>query len=491
MSIPISPLCYCYGMSLTRKLAWNSGVQVAGKVASTALGFAVIAIVARALGPSGSGHYYTAFAFLQVFGVLADLGLYIVLLKKLAEDPDHADAWSSAAFTIRIITASGLLVLAPIVGLFTNYAHDIKLGIAIGAISTFAIVVNQVLVGIFQRGLQMGKVVIAELVGRVALLAATALVAWQAPTVPWVIAAVAVGALVNLFVSLWFSRKLVRIRLHIDRERFWVFVREGWPVALSVAFNLIYFKADTLILAATHPASDVGLYGQAYKVLEVLITFPAMLAGLLTPILAAAYAQKNRERFGFVLQRAVHGLALLAFPLAVGTPFIARDVMLLTGGEAFVSAAPALTVLMLATAAIFFGNLFANTVVAVGAQRRMLWGYAAVAIGALVAYLLTIPAHGMMAAAVVRVASEFVITGIAIALVLRVSGARFRVTMLWRVLLACAVMAAGLWLTQAWSMYARLALAVSLYGVTLLAIRAIPHELLDSLPQRFRYARRD
>lgn len=478
-------------MSLTKKLAWNSGVQVAGKIASTALGFAVIAIVARALGPSGSGHYYTAFAFLQVFGVLADLGLYIVLLKKLAEDPDNADAWSSVAFTIRLITAFALLVLAPLVALFTNYAGDIKVGIAVGAISTFAVVVNQVLVGIFQRGLQMGKVVIAELVGRVVLLAATALVAWLAPTVPWVIAAVAAGALANLTVSFWFSRSLVRIRLQLDRARFWVFVREGWPVALSVAFNLVYFKADTLILAATHPASEVGLYGQAYKVLEVLITFPAMLAGLLTPILAAAFAQHDRNRFGFVLQRAVHGLALLAFPLAVGTPFIAQDVMQLTGGAAFVSAAPALTVLMLATAAIFFGNLFANTVVAVGAQKRMLWGYAAVAIGALVAYLLTIPTHGMMAAAIVRVASEFIIAGIAIALVLRVSGARFRVDMLGRVLLACAVMAVGLWLTPGWSLLPRLALAVVLYGITLFAIRAIPHELLETLPQRFRYARRD
>lgn len=466
-------------------------MQVAGKIASTALGFVVIAIVARALGTTGSGHYYTALAYLQVFGVLADLGLYIVLLKKLAEDPDNADAWSSTAFTIRLITALGLVAIAPTVALFTNYANDIKVGIAIGALSTFAIVMNQVLVGIFQRGLQMGKVVIAELVGRVALLAATAFVAWQAPTVPWVIAAVAFGALVNLGVSFWFSRALVRIRLQLDRARMWVFVREGWPVALSVAFNLIYFKADTLILAATHPASDVGLYGQAYKVLEVLITFPAMLAGLLTPLLASAFAQKDKERFGFVLSRAVQGLALLAFPLAVGTPFVAREVMQLTGGAEFISAAPILTVLMLATAAIFFGNLFANTVVAVGAQRRMLWGYAAVAIGALAAYLLTIPSHGMMAAAVIRVASEFVITGIAIALVLRVSGATVRVAVLGRVFVACVVMAGVLWATSVWNLIPQLVIAVAVYVGMLFALRAIPHELLNTLPERFRYARRD
>ena len=477
-------------MSLTRKLAWNSGVQVAGKIASTALGFVVIAIVARALGPSGAGRYYTALAFLQVFGVLADLGLYIVLLKKLAEDPDHADDWASAAFTLRFITALGLLVIAPAASLFTSYPGDVKVAIAIGSLSTFAIVMNQVLVGIFQRGLQMGKVVVAELVGRAALLGATLLAVWVSPSVAAIMVAVSVGALVNFGVSLWFSRRLVRIRLRVDRSRLRVLVREGWPVALSVAFNLVYFKADILILSATHPASEVGLYGQAYKVLEVLITFPAMLAGLLTPILASAYASRDRERFRFVLQRAVHGLALLAFPLAAGTAFVAVQVMRLTGGDDFTGAAPALTVLMVATAAIFFGNLFANTVVAIGAQRRMLWGYAAVAVGALLAYLAVIPTQGMMAAATVRVVSELAITAIAVTLVLRATHVALSLRSLARVLAACAPMVAGLWVTPGWSLLPRLLLAAALYGVSLLALRAIPQELVGTFLKRFGYAHR-
>lgn len=478
-------------MSLTRALAWNSGVQVVGKVASTALGFLVIALVARALGPEGSGHYYTALAYLQVFGVLADLGLYIVLLKKLAEDPSHADDWASAAFTLRLITALSLLLIAPVTALFTNYSGDIKIAIAIGSVSTFAVVVNQVLVGIFQRGMQMGKVVIAELVGRLVLLGATVLAISISHSVAAIMIAVGIGALANLGASFWFSRRLVHIRFHWDRERLRVFVREGWPVALSVAFNLIYFKADTLILAATHPASEVGLYGQAYKVLEVLVTFPAMLAGLLTPILASAYALQDWGRFQFVLQRAVHGLALLAFPLATGTYFVATQVMRLAGGEEFVGAAPALTTLMIATAAIFFGNLFTNTVVAIGAQRRMLWGYAAVAVGALAAYLLAIPHVGMMAAAIIRVISEITIAAIAILLVLRTARITLSLRSLGRVLLACVPMMAGLWMTPGWPLLARLVLAAGVYGAALLALRAIPHELLGSFLQRFGYAHRD
>lgn len=476
-------------MSLTKALVWNSGVQVAGKAASTALGFVVIAIVARALGPTGAGHYYTALAFLQIIGVLADLGLYIVLIKKLAEDPTNADAWASTAFTLRLITAAAILIIAPVVGALTSYPGDVKVGIAIGAFSTFAIVVNQVLVGIFQRGLQMGRVVIAEIVGRVVLLGATLAVAATHPTVPWVLGAVAIGALANLAFSFWFSRGLVRIRLVWDKLRMMTIVREGWPIALSVGFNLVYFKTDMLVLAATHPASDAGLYGQANKVLEVLATFPAMLAGLLTPILANAFASQDRQRFRSILQRAVDGLALLAFPLAVGTPFVAVQVMRLSGGEEFTAASGALTALMVATAVIFFGNLFANTVVAVGQQRRMLWGYMAVAIGALVAYLLAIPAVGMMAGAYIRVASEVVITVIAMLLVFRTVHIRLDVRACFRIALACVAMALVLWVTPNWLFLPRLAIAVGVYGIALLLLRAIPSELLGSYLKRFAYAR--
>lgn len=478
-------------MSLTKKLAWNSAVQIAGKVVSTGFGLLVIGMLTRSLGPSAFGRYAVALAFLQVFGVLVDLGLYIVLLQKLSADEANAEGWASTAFTLRLITATGFLVLAPIIALFTHYSGDVKQAIAIATISTFAVTVNQVLVGIFQKALQMHRVAIAELAGRVVLLVSTWFILQSHPTVPWVMGTVAAASVVNVLLSFALSRGIVRIRLHLDRDKVRTIFREGWPVALSIAFNLVYFKADTLILARTRPEADVGLYASAYKVLEVLTTFPAMFAGLLTPLLASAHAVQDKLRFQQVLQRAVDTIGLLALPLAVGTGFVAIQVMQLVGGSAYVAAAPALTILMVATACIFFGNLFANAVVAVGAQRRMLWAYAAVAVTSLTGYFIVIPRAGIQGAAWMTLASELAIALTGVVLILRVTQAKLQWQRLGRTLVACLPMVALLSLTPTLPLFVRLLLGAAGYVVGLFLTGTFPTVIVRELFTRQAYARRD
>ncbi|MEK7640265.1 MAG: flippase [Patescibacteria group bacterium] len=478
-------------MSLTRKIALNSAVQIAGKVVSTGFGLLVIGMLTRSLGPAAFGRYAVALAFLQVFGVLVDLGLYIVLLQKLSSDEANAESWASTAFTLRLITASGFLVLAPLIALLTHYPGDVKQAIAIATISTFAVTMNQVLVGIFQKALQMHRVAIAELVGRVVLLVSTYLVVHSHPTVPWVMVTVAAGSVANVLLSFILSRGIVRIRLHLDREKVRTIFREGWPVALSIAFNLVYFKADTLILARMRPDAEVGLYASAYKVLEVLTTFPAMFAGLLTPLLASAHASQDKLRFQQVLQRAVDTIGLLAIPLAVGTGFVAIQVMRLVGGSAYVAAAPALTVLMVATACIFFGNLFANAVVAVGAQRRMLWAYATVAVVTLTGYFIAIPRAGIQGAAWMTLVSELAIALTGIILILRVTQAKLHWHRLARTLLACVPMVILLMLTPTLPLFTRLFLGVAGYVVGLFLTRTFPTAIVRELFTRQAYANRD
>ncbi|MEK7632048.1 MAG: flippase [Patescibacteria group bacterium] len=478
-------------MSLTGQLARNTILQIAGKIVSTVIGLVVIGLLTRSLGADRFGHYTTALAFVQVFGVLVDMGLYIVLVKKLAEEPERRDAWASTAFTLRLYTALGFLVLAPLTVLLTHYPGDVKTAVAIATLSTFAVTLNQVLVGVFQWSLRMDRVAIAEIAGRVVLLAGTLVAVAKHASVTGIMLTVALGSVVNAGISFWFSRSFVRIRLRLEREMVRTIFREGWPIALSIAFNLVYFKADTLILSAVRPASEVGLYGSAYKVLEVLATIPAMVAGLLTPILAAAYAGQQQDRLRDILQRAIDTVSLLAIPLAIGTGFVARQVMLLVGGPEFVAAANALTLLMIATAAIFYGNLFANTVVAVNAQRRMLWGYAGVAVASLAGYFLTIPRWGMAGAASMTVASEVGVTLVALYFIYRATRVRLRVTNLLKITGACIPLVLVLLATPDLGLVWRLGLAMVAYVIGLTLFRMFPADILRQTFSRFTYARRD
>ena len=61
-------------MSLTRGVAYNTTIQIVGKVITTIISLFIVAALTRYLGVAGFGQYTTIFAYTGFFGVLAVLG---------------------------------------------------------------------------------------------------------------------------------------------------------------------------------------------------------------------------------------------------------------------------------------------------------------------------------------------------------------------------------------------------------------------------------
>ena len=89
-------------MSYTRKIAHNTLIQIIGKAISTVIGVVVIGMLTRYLGQAGFGQYITIMAFLSFFGVLVDMGLYIILVKKISEPNVDQDSLVSNIFSTEI-----------------------------------------------------------------------------------------------------------------------------------------------------------------------------------------------------------------------------------------------------------------------------------------------------------------------------------------------------------------------------------------------------
>ncbi len=464
-------------MSYTRKIAHNTIIQIIGKGISTVIGVVVIGMLTRYLGTTGFGQYITIMAFLQFFGVLVDLGLYIILIKKISEPNVNQDEMVSNIFTLRLVSAVVFLGLAPIVVLFFPYAAIVKVGVLVTSLSFLGITLNQALTGVFQKHLRMDKVVIAEVIGRVILVGATYAAITADAGLLWVMGSVVVGSLVNFAITFFFSRQLVKIRLRFNMAVWKNVIKDAWPIALSIGFNLVYFKADTIILSLYHSEGTVGIYGAAYKVLEVLTTLPAMFAGLILPLLMVAWAAKEHERFRRVLQKAFDAMIMIAVPLAVGTVFLAGPIMDLIAPE-FHDSATVLQILIFATATIFVGNLFGNTVVAINKQRTMMWIYLGVSIVSLVGYLYFIPRYSYYGAAAMTVVSELMVTiaaGIIVCLAIKMWPS-FKV--FGKALFASGIMAVVLYLISGVNIIAAFSIGGGVYLAILLLLRGITRETL-------------
>lgn len=464
-------------MSYTRQIAHNSIIQMVGKSISTIIGVLVVGMLTRYLGTGGFGQYTTIMAFLQFFGVLVDMGLYIILVKKISEPGADEATLTSNIFTLRFFSALVFLGLAPVVVLFMPYDGAIKTGVLVASLSFLAVTLNQALVGLFQKHLRMDRVVIAELVGRIILLGGTYYVIRTDGSLGGVMAAVVIGSVVNFVMTFLFSRRFVHIRFRFDLPLWRTIVRESWPIALSIAFNLVYFKADTIILSLYKSSADVGIYGAAYKVLEVLTTFPAMFAGLVLPMLAAAWAATDVERFRRVLRKGFDAMSMIAVPLVVGVWFLADPVMHLIAPD-FTDSAAVLRILIVATATIFIGNLFGNTVVAVNKQKVMMWLYLAVAVVSLGGYFLFVPRYSYFGAAWMTVASELMVTLAALVIVGRTTHAWPSLMVLGKALVASALMGSVLYLLREFNIIAVLTVAVVVYGGVLFTLRGISRETM-------------
>ena len=73
-----------------------------GKLAVLAIGAASIFVTTRYLGASGYGQFALALAFVQMVGLLADLGLLTVVVREISRDPGATERLVGNTLTLRL-----------------------------------------------------------------------------------------------------------------------------------------------------------------------------------------------------------------------------------------------------------------------------------------------------------------------------------------------------------------------------------------------------
>jgi O-antigen/teichoic acid export membrane protein len=419
-------------MSRTAAIAKNTFIQAFGRTVGTVLGLVTLGMMTRYLGASGYGAFTTVTSFLQFFGILVDFGLSLTTVAMLSEasvaaESGRASLWdrdsvTSNIFTLRIISAAVFFALAPVVVLLLPYEQAIKSGVRVAAFSFFFLAINQILTSVLQKELRMARAASAEILGRIGLLAGVWIVSHYGLGLGWMLAALSLGNALTVFWNWLLVRQLVDISWRFDWPVWRKIVEHSWPIALAITFNLVYLKGDVIVLSLTRSQSEVGLYGAAYKILDVLTVIPIMFMGLVLPLLVKARSQGSDPEFKRILQRAFDFMSVLSMPFVAGTLVVGAPLMRLVAGEKFATSGPLLQILILAAAAVFFGSMFGHAVIAVRKQKVMVWGYAIDAVLATILYVTIIPKYGPTSAAWVTVFAEVFIAIATYVVVRRATG---------------------------------------------------------------------
>ena len=460
---------------LNRKIAYNTVISAGARIIGLALSLITIGLVARYLGQVEFGYYAIVLAFLFFFAVLADLGLYSVCLRDISRPGADEKKIASNAFTLRFFAGLLFFCLAPAVVCLFPYPHQVKLGVLIGAFGFWLMSNQQVLIGVFQKYLRMDNVAVGELLGRLVQLGLVVFFIWRDFGFLSIITAFVAGALVNFVLVFVLSRKFIPISFQFDFVFWKNILKESLPLALAIIFTVIYFKLDTIMLSLMKPATDVGIYNLAYKLLESLLFFPAMFVGLVMPLMSK-YAFFDKNKFRKTIQKTLDILLIFIVPMLAGVFFLSSDIVVLIGGGEFILSSGVLKILIVAAGIIFLGILFSNMIISLKKQRSLVVIYGTGALFNLAANFIFIPKYSYYGAAWTTVMTELIVTLMMLFVVYRALSYLPSFGIFYKTVLATLIMSLPLYFLSDWPLFLLILLSALVYSGGLWLFKGITSE---------------
>lgn len=382
-----------------KKIAYNTIIQTIGKAANILIGVLAIAFLTRYLSPEGYGKYTTVLSFLQIFGILFDFGLYLVLLQEISKKDIDKNYVFSNVVTLRIFSGIIFFIIIPLVVVLFPYSRDIKFGIVLTSLAFFLNSMIQVYSAVFQKEMRMDKVVTSEIIAKIVFLALIILFIFLRGNLILVLMANNINSIIFFVILALYSKKYVKFDWSFDLRYWKNILRISWPIGVTTILNLIYFKADTLILSLYKTQTDVGYYGAAYKVLEVITALPHLILGLVLPIFTIYWLEKKQEDLKNILQDVFNIFVVITFLILVIFISEAKGIIYFIAGREYTISIGLLQILIWPTAIIFFSALFNYGIIAVEKQKALIKYFLISAIISLFGYFVFIPKFGYYGAA--------------------------------------------------------------------------------------------
>lgn len=447
---------------LKTTLAKTTTIQLAGKLISTFLGLIATLQLLRLLGPEQLGWYTIASGYLQFIGIASDFGFMLVTSTMLSEPTFDKTRVFNTIFSWRLITAIILQGLAPLAFLLFSYHQPIPTAVAILSISFFAVQLNQIFSGYFQAELKSHIPIFGELISRVALLVGIIGVRlYGGATFLPLIIVITVSSLAN---TLYLFIRHGSFKLELDRLISRALFHKAWPTALCIIFNAFYLQGDKVILPLFEKSAYlVGLYGAAYRVIDIITQIAATLMATLLPLLAFHWSRGFKKEFEQYVQLSLEIMALILLPMIGGLVALGTPIMRFVD-PAYASGGRILSWLSLAVVGIWLGTTFGHIALALNRQRQAVFVFAGVALLSVVGYFLFIPRFGVWGAVGVSIVSEL-IAGVSLMLLSLLYGKFIpHIRILGKILFAAIVMTAFVYRLPITNLFLRIGAGAAMYA---------------------------
>ncbi len=279
-----------------RLIAGSTAWQLASQLVMAALSILTVKFVAIGLSKELAGNYNSAYGYLQLFGILADFGLYAFAVRELAASKHREETLGTLA-VIRIITVVLSFGLALILAWSIPgwRSSPLSVGITIAATVPVFTLLAGILRTVFQVTYKMHFVFIAEVGQRIltaGCIGAFIFYGIRSSTDTSIynsfLAIGGIGAAFLLLASLVASHRLIPLHLHFDRVFFQKVLRSAFPYGIAFLCIAIYRQLDVTLIALLRPDYEIqnAYYGFVLRMTEMGYLIPTFLLNSTLPLLS-------------------------------------------------------------------------------------------------------------------------------------------------------------------------------------------------------------
>lgn len=173
-------------------------------------------------------------------------------------------------------------------------------------------------------------------------------------------------ALLNWYYSPW------RPSLHIDLRPAWEMFGFSSKLLLTYLFNNLNAHAFGVLLGKFYGDHQAGIYSNARKWDDMCInTINGMVTGVAQPVLTQV--RDDQERYRQVFRKMLRFVSFISFPCMLGMGLIAKEFLLIVGGEKWVESAMLLSMLSVYGAFYPITTLYSNLTISQGRSSINFW----------------------------------------------------------------------------------------------------------------------
>ncbi|MFA6039652.1 MAG: oligosaccharide flippase family protein [Candidatus Peribacteraceae bacterium] len=414
--------------------------QVASQVLMAALSIVTVKFVAMGLSKELAGQYNTAYGYLQLFGILADFGLYAVAVREVSKAKDRERVLGALIVLRLLILAVSLGTALAIAWLMPHWkGSPLPLGISIAALVPAFTLAAGMLRTVFQVGHRMQYVFVAEVFQRIITVALIGSViaggvrgTEDAGTYWLFLAFGSVGAAELLLVSFLFARRLQRIRMHWDAALLRRLFLLAAPYGVAFLCTALYRQFDVTLISMLRPQDfqlQNAYYGFVQRMMDMAYLLPTFLLNSALPILSERDGQGEDTRG--LLGKTLLAILILGSTAALFGALWPRPLVGLLTTQAYLSAPGqpgSDTALRLLAFPMFLNGIVVYSFYVLLTRHRWKPLVASLTLGVFLSLALNvalIPSQGFVGAAITSIITHTFLAALLLPQALRTMPARF------------------------------------------------------------------